>query len=154
MLLNLGSTLNVSRGKGANSGKCWKKCQNYRFLDIFLDILHKMKKNLGQERVETGLLSFQGKIGTTALDFPGNDSFSSCVHTFPPLLESVIYKNMKQFEQSEIRIEKSAEIILTLSLQKNLKLYRTKMNLFPTRKYKIRVDSKCFPNKLAFNLVS
>ena len=47
--------------------KIWesvKKCQNYRFFDIFLDILHKMKENLGQEgqRVKRGLLSFQGKI--------------------------------------------------------------------------------------------
>ena len=38
------------------------KCQNYRFFDIFLDILDKMKENLGQEHVEGGLLSIQGKI--------------------------------------------------------------------------------------------
>ena len=25
-----------------------KKCQNYRFFGIFLDILHKMKENLGK----------------------------------------------------------------------------------------------------------
>ena len=37
---------------------------NYRFFDIFLDILHKMKENLGQEYVERELLSFQEKIGT------------------------------------------------------------------------------------------
>ena len=29
--------------------------------DIFLDILHKMKENLGQEHVKRRLLSFQGK---------------------------------------------------------------------------------------------
>ena len=38
---------------------------------IFIDISHKMKQNLGQERVKMGLLSFQGKIGTTSHDFPG-----------------------------------------------------------------------------------
>ena len=55
------------RGRGANLGKCWKndkivgfleKCQNYRFFDIFWDILNKMKNNLGQECVKGGLLSF------------------------------------------------------------------------------------------------
>ena len=30
-----------------------------------------MKDNLGQECVKGGLLSFQGKIGTIAPDFPG-----------------------------------------------------------------------------------
>ena len=30
-----------------------------------------MKENLGQERVKKELLSFQGKIGTIAPDFPG-----------------------------------------------------------------------------------
>ena len=38
-----------------------KTCQNYRFFDIFFDTLHKMKVNLGQERVKKGLLSVQGK---------------------------------------------------------------------------------------------
>ena len=42
------------------------KCQNYRFLDIFWDILNKMKDNLGQECVKERL-SFQGKTGTIAL---------------------------------------------------------------------------------------
>ena len=41
-------------------GKVLKKCENYRFFDIFLDILHKMKENLDQEHVRRGLLSFQG----------------------------------------------------------------------------------------------
>ena len=36
-------------------GKC-KKCQNYRFLDIFVDILHKLKGNLGQEHVKRAKL--------------------------------------------------------------------------------------------------
>ena len=63
------------------------KCQNYRFFDIFLDILHKMKDNLGQKRVKRGLLSFQGKIGTIAPDFPGKiTAFSSFDPTFPPAL--------------------------------------------------------------------
>ena len=47
------------------------KCQSYRFFDIFWDILHKMKENLGQEHVKMELLSFQGKIGTIVPDFPG-----------------------------------------------------------------------------------
>ena len=38
-----------------------KKRQNYRFFDICLDILHKMKENLGQEHVKSGFLFFQGK---------------------------------------------------------------------------------------------
>ena len=41
------------------------------FFDIYLDILHKMKENLGQEHVERGLLSFQGKIGTIFSPIPG-----------------------------------------------------------------------------------
>ena len=52
------------------------KCQNYRFFDIFWDILNKMKDNLGQECVKEGLLSFNGKIGTISSDFPEkSDSF-------------------------------------------------------------------------------
>ena len=35
-------------------GEVFKKCQNYRFFDILLDILHKMKENLGQEHLERG----------------------------------------------------------------------------------------------------
>ena len=63
-----------------------KKCQNYRFFDIFWDILNKMKDNLGQECVKGGLLSFQGKIGIIAIDFPGKiPLFSSFDPTFPPV---------------------------------------------------------------------
>ena len=40
------------------------------FFDIFWDILNKIKDNLGQECVKGRLLSFQGKIGTIAPDFP------------------------------------------------------------------------------------
>ena len=40
------------------------------FLDIFWDILNKMKDNLGHECVKGRLLSFQGKIGAIAPDFP------------------------------------------------------------------------------------
>ena len=47
-----------------------KKCQNYRFFDIFLDILNKMKDNLAQECVKGRLLFFQGKFGTISPDFP------------------------------------------------------------------------------------
>ena len=49
----------------------FEKCQNYRFLDIFWDILNKMKDKLGQECVKGRLLSFQDKIETIAPDFPG-----------------------------------------------------------------------------------
>ena len=52
-------------------GKVFKKRQNYKFFDIFLDILHKMKENLGQEHVKRGFLSFQGKIGKIPPDLPG-----------------------------------------------------------------------------------
>ena len=63
-----------------------KKCQNYRFFDILMDILYKMNENLGQERVERGFLSFQGKVGTIAPDFPGKVTvFSSFDPNFPPV---------------------------------------------------------------------
>ena len=48
-----------------------KTCQNYKFFDIFLDILHKMKDNLGQERVKGGVYSSMAKIGTISPDIPG-----------------------------------------------------------------------------------
>ena len=57
-------------GDRGQFGKVLEKCQNYRFFDIFLDILHKIKENLGQERVKRGLLSFQGNIGTISPDSP------------------------------------------------------------------------------------
>ena len=45
-------------------GKCLKKCQNYRFFDIFLNILHKMKESLGQEHVKGGFYPSREKTGT------------------------------------------------------------------------------------------
>ena len=66
-------------------GKVLRKCQNYRFFDIILDILNKLKDNLGQGCVKGGLLSFQGKFETIAPDFPGK-MFSSFDPTFPPIL--------------------------------------------------------------------
>ena len=51
--------------------KCLKNVKIIGFFDIFLDILHKMKEDLGQEHAEKGLLSFQGKIGKTVPDFFG-----------------------------------------------------------------------------------
>ena len=51
-------------------GKVFKKCQNYRFFDIFWDILNKMKDDLGQECVKRASI-LQGKIGTIAPNFPG-----------------------------------------------------------------------------------
>ena len=44
-----------------------------------------MKDNLGQESVKGALLSFQGKIGTIAPDFPEKMSFSSFDPTFLPV---------------------------------------------------------------------
>ena len=49
----------------------FKKCQNYRFSDIFLDILHKLKENLSQKHVKRRFLSLQGKIRKIASHFPG-----------------------------------------------------------------------------------
>ena len=64
----------------------FKKCQNYRFFDIFLDIFYNIKENLSQEHVNKGLLSFQGKIGKIAPDYPGKITvFSSFDPTFSPV---------------------------------------------------------------------
>ena len=39
----------IYKGETCNFGKVFEKCQNYKcFFDIFLDILLKMKDNLGQ----------------------------------------------------------------------------------------------------------
>ena len=79
------------RGERCKFGKVLEKYQNYRFFDIFLDILQKMKKNLGQERVKRGLLSFQDKIGTIAPDFPGKMTvFFSFVSNFPLSLPGLL----------------------------------------------------------------
>ena len=58
----------IWEGERCKVGKVLKKCQNYRFFDIFWDILNKMKDNLGQECVKGRL--FQGKFGTIFPDFP------------------------------------------------------------------------------------
>ena len=63
--------LKFRRGRGVNLGKCLKNVKIIGFFDIFLDILHDMNENLGQEHVKRGLLSFQGKIGKTVSYFPG-----------------------------------------------------------------------------------
>ena len=49
-----------------NLGKC-KKCQNYRFSDISLDILRKWKENLGQEHVYPSRAK-SGKIPLLSLE--------------------------------------------------------------------------------------
>ena len=74
-----------------------EKCQNYRFLHIFWDILNKMKDNLGHECGNGELLSFQGKTGTIAPDLPGKltvfqfrSYFSAC-----PFLKSGIPTHTK-----------------------------------------------------------
>ena len=60
-----------------------KKCQNYRFFDIFWDILDERKINLGQECVKYGLITFQGKIGIITPDFPGKMRVFIFDPTFP-----------------------------------------------------------------------
>ena len=65
---------------GEREVKVLRKCQNYRVFYIFLGILHKMKKNLGQ-RVKRELLSFWDKTGTIAPDFPGKKAFCQfCIY--------------------------------------------------------------------------
>ena len=52
--------------------KFWKvlgKCQNYRFFDIFLGILHKMKWNLSQECVKRGFYPIRAKLEQLPLIF-------------------------------------------------------------------------------------
>ena len=39
-----------------------KKCQNCRFFDIFLDILHKTRETLGQEHVQKFAPDFSAKM--------------------------------------------------------------------------------------------
>ena len=50
-----------------------RKCKkNYRFFDIFLDILHKLKRNLGQEHVKKGASILLGqKLEQFSLTIPG-----------------------------------------------------------------------------------
>ena len=70
--------------------KVLKKCHNYRFFDIFLDIFHKMKENLGQECVKKGLLSFQGKNWNNFPDIPGKMTvFSVLTLLFHPFLPKI-----------------------------------------------------------------
>ena len=76
----------ISEEERRKFGEVLRKCQNYRFFDIFLHILHKMKENLGQELVKRRLLSFQEKDWNNFPCYPWkNVSFSSFVPTFPPL---------------------------------------------------------------------
>ena len=98
-----------------------KKCQNYRFFDIFWDILDKRKSNLGQECVEGELLTFQDKIGTIAPDFPGKIRIFSVLdllfHLFlPNIWHSHPYK-IYIFELSNNRgISRKCFILLSLRL--------------------------------------
>ena len=76
------------------------KCQHYRFLDIFWDILDKRKGNLGKEFVKREFPSFLGKIGKIVPDFPGkNNSFFSIGLTFSirPSLKSGVPNNKKVY---------------------------------------------------------
>ena len=56
------------------------------FLNIFCDILNKMKDNLCQKCIKVRHLSLQGKFETIAPGFPGKIMlFSSFGLTFPPV---------------------------------------------------------------------
>ena len=44
--------LKIKDGERCKFGKLFEKCQNYRFFDIFWNILNKIKDNLGQECVK------------------------------------------------------------------------------------------------------
>ena len=60
MLSNLGFITKFMRERGVKLGRC-KNVKIYRFFDIFLDILYKLKRNLGQNHVKGGPPPFQGK---------------------------------------------------------------------------------------------
>ena len=78
--------------------KCYENVKIIGFFDIILDILNKLKDNLGEGCVKGGLLSFQGKFETIAPDFPGK-IFSSFDPTFrlsfPKIWLSHPHKNYK-----------------------------------------------------------
>ena len=74
-------------------GKC-KKCQNYRFFDIFLDILHKMKENLGQEHVKKGTSILPGKSFSA---IPGKMTvFPVLTLFFHPFLPKIWLSHLKE----------------------------------------------------------
>ena len=85
-MIKFGINPKIWEGERCKFGKLFKKCQHYRFVDIFWDILNKMKDNLGQESLKEKLLSFQRKIGISFPDFSGKMTvFSSFGFTFPPV---------------------------------------------------------------------
>ena len=51
----------IEEGQSCKFWKVLRKYQNYRFLDIFLDILHKMEENLDQEHVKRGASILPGQ---------------------------------------------------------------------------------------------
>ena len=60
------------------------------FFDIFLDILHKMKENFGQEHVKRGLYPSREKIETSFPSIPEKMTvFSSFGPTFHPFLPKI-----------------------------------------------------------------
>ena len=84
------------RERGVNLGKC-KKCQNYRFFDIFLDILHKLKKNLDQEHVKGGPPSLQENVGTIFLGIFGKMTiFLVSSLLFHPSLPKIWLSNLNK----------------------------------------------------------
>ena len=86
-----------------NSGKC---C--YRFFHIFLDILHKMKENLGQERVKLGLLSFQGKNFNNFPDIPEK------MTVFPVLTQ--LFQNVTLLINRQVSISENLVIFQRFSI--------------------------------------
>ena len=86
MLSNWGFIAQFMSERGVKLGKC-QKCQNYRFFDIFLNILHKLKGNLGQNNVKGEPPSFQGKKWNNFPCYPWkNNSFFQFCPYFSTLL--------------------------------------------------------------------
>ena len=57
-MINLGFIPKFRRGRGVKLGKCEEIVKIIGFFDIFLDILHKLKGNLGQKHIKRELPSF------------------------------------------------------------------------------------------------
>ena len=68
-----------------------------------MGILHKMKENLGKERIKRGFLSFPGKIGTVAPDFPEKK-------TVFPVLTLLLHLSFLKIWLSQLRKRYTFEI--------------------------------------------
>ena len=76
----------IWEGDRCKYGKLFEKCQNYRFFDIFWDILNKMNNNLGQECIKGGFYPSRAKLKQLSLiSLEEMTVFSSFDPTFPPV---------------------------------------------------------------------